>query len=101
MRLANEDGLDSWGIPLENYRFNFEEADKLNAITITLDEDLYVVGVWDNAAKCKGKARNFVGKYKIPVKVYTVEIKNDKLVTELQYEYTYEFYQKWKEKYGN
>ena len=96
MRLRTEEGLDFWCTPLNKYRYNLNDDDSTNVITISLDDELYVVGVWTDSNICKCKARNFVGKYKIPVKVILAKNQCGEIQYQDQYEYTYEFYMKWK-----
>lgn len=98
MRFRTEDGLDFWCVPLETYRFNLTAESKgIYTIIIDLDGDLFVVGTTTNKQQCKNKVHNFVGKYKIPVKVLLTEYLSDKeyKFTD-KYEYTYESYLQWK-----
>ena len=97
MRFRTEDGLDFWCVPLGTYRFNLTAESKgIYTIIIDLDGDLFVVGTTTNKQQCKNKVHNFVGKYKIPVKVLLTEYLSDKeyKFTD-KYEYTYESYLQW------
>lgn len=104
MRFRTEDGLDFWCMPIEVYRFNLTpDSLGIYTITIDLDGDTYVVGTTEDAKQYKRKARNFVGKYKLPVKILFTEYISDKEYRHKQIgEYTYEFYQKYAtRKYGS
>lgn len=97
MHFRTEEGLEFWAYPLQRFTFQIAEETYQFAILTTLDDEDYVVGTSNTPEDCKGKARRFVGKFKLPIKVIKVErTSDDRLEYTDQYTYNLEAYNKWK-----
>lgn len=104
MLFENEDGLTFSCKPLIKCNFNIDENTCIYVAVVNMNNEDYALFNSNDCLNCIRGVRNFVSKYKIPAKVYSVKLNestNDKYSFVEQYSYSYESYLKYLERRKN
>ena len=104
MLFKNEDGLTFSCKPLYKCKFNIENNSCIYVAVVNINNEEYALFNSNICINCIRGVRNFVSKYKIPAKVYSVKLdenKDTKYSFVEQYNYSYDLYLKYLERVKN